>query len=470
MSRTKLRNSRRKQVHQPQKTTVTITSLTSDGIGIASFENKELLVAGTLPQEEAVVAIEHQGQRRSIGRLLKINKKSEHRVIPGCSLAQECPGCPLIHMGYPQQLKYKQQLISTALRGYSSLAHLKPQPIIGADNTFGYRTTAKLAIAKHRGKASIGLYKRGTHDVVDIGNCPQQHPLINKVVNALREEIEKQDIYVYNPISRRGLLRYLAVRVSPTSNKALVTLVCSERNYREMTHLAKWLHKKVPEIIGIHQNINGSSGNVVFGPTTVKILGVSDLIDTIGSIRLRLSPSSFFQVNHEQAGKIYRLVSDWAALGKNDIAVDLYCGVGGIAMHLATSGAQIIGIEINQEAIFNAKTAAQLNKLDNCRFIAGDASGVIKDLQHDLTTLTAAVVNPPRSGCDAEVLSTIAELAAQRLIYVSCNPTSLARDLNLLSQMGYQARQLQPVDMFPQTPHVESVVLLERDSQANNKG
>lgn len=447
--------------------TATINSLNSDGVGVAQHENRELLVAGTLPGEEVKVAIEHQGQRRSIGRLMKVLKKSSQRVIPGCSLAGECPGCPLIHMAYPQQLKHKQQLITAALRYYPSLNDLKPNNIWAALETFGYRTTAKLAITKIRGKAHVGLYKRGTHDVIDIGNCPQQHPLINKVVQALREEIEKQDVYVYNPITRRGLLRYLAVRVSPGGNKALVTLVCAERNYREMTHLAKWLKKKVPEIIGVHQNINGSAGNVVFGSNTVKIIGGGDLIDQIGDIRLRLSPSSFFQVNHTQAAKIYHLVTDWAGLGKQNAALDLYCGVGGIAMHLASSGANIIGVEINPEAIFNAKAAAKLNNMNNCRFIVGDATEIIQDLQEDLPTLKAAVINPPRSGCSEEVLDTLAKLAPETLIYVSCHPLSLARDLDLLSQRGYQAVELQPVDMFPQTPHVESVIRLINVPESN---
>ncbi|OQY19389.1 MAG: 23S rRNA (uracil(1939)-C(5))-methyltransferase RlmD [Desulfobacteraceae bacterium 4572_35.1] len=460
MNKTPQRSSRKKHSRPAITTTATINYLNSDGVGVARHENKELLVAGTLPTEEVKVTIEHQGQRRSIGHLTQLLKKSDQRVIPGCSLSDNCPGCPLIHMGYPYQLRYKEQTILTALRTYPSLKQLNLNKILAAQETFGYRTTAKLAVAKHQGKASIGLYKRGTHEVVDIGNCPQQHPLINKVVQAVREEIEKQDVYVYNPITRRGLLRYLAVRVSPANNKALVTLVCAQRNYREMTHLAKWIKKKVPEIIGVHQNINASSGNVVFGTTTVKILGGSDLIDTIGDIRLRLSPSSFFQVNHAQASRIYHLVRDWADLNQKDTAVDLYCGVGGIAMHLASSGGKIIGIEINPEAIYNAKAAAQLNNLNNCRFIAEDASIAIKNIQEEVGTITAGIVNPPRSGCDEEVLTTLTSLNPQRLIYVSCNPTSLARDLDILSRMGYVAVELQPVDMFPQTPHVESVVRL----------
>jgi len=467
MSRPQQRSSNRGPKKSKDTCTVTIDSLNSDGVGVGQHERREIHVPSTLPDEEVKVEIEHYGQRRTIGRLLKVLKKNPQRVIPGCSLSNECPGCPIIHLAYPQQLKYKEQRITSALRFYPSLNNLKPNAVQPAPETFGYRTTAKLAISKSHGVAKIGLYKRGTHDVIDIGNCPQQHPLINKVVQAVREEIEKQDVHVYNPKTQRGILRYLAVRVSPTSNKALVTFVCAERNYREMTHLAKWVKKKVPEIIGVHQNINGSTGNVVFGPTTVKIIGGSDLIDTIGEIRMRLSPSSFFQVNHTQAARIYNLVTEWAGLEKKDTALDLYCGVGGIAMHLARSGAKVIGVEINPEAIFNAKAAAKLNELYNCRFIAGDATDIIQDIQDDLPTLKAAVVNPPRSGCSEEVITTLADLGPETLLYVSCHPISLARDLDLLDQRGYQAVELQPVDMFPQTPHVESVVRLVKKSLNN---
>jgi len=444
--------------------TVTIDHLNVDGIGVGRHENKEILIAGTLPGEDVLAAIDHEGQRRIIGKLIKVLRRSRQRVTPGCKLAKNCSGCPLIHLGYRHQLDFKRGMIEDALSHYPTLGHVTVHPVWSSEETFGYRTIAKLAIAKVHGKARVGLYKRGSHQVLDIGNCPQQHPLINQIAQALREEIEKQDIHVYNPVSRRGLLRYVAIRVSPQANKALVTLVTTERNYREMTHLAKWLKKKVPQIIGVHQNINASTGNVIFGSTTVKVIGAGDLIDQVGDIRLRLSPTSFFQVNNRQAARIYAQVQSWANLGAKDTAVDLYCGVGGIAMHLATSGAKVTGIEINEDAIFNAKAAAELNELGNCRFIVGDAGEILHDMQRELSPLKVAVVNPPRSGCSEEIIATLGQLRPQTLIYVSCNPYSLGRDLHLLTQQGFKVEELQPVDMFPQTAHVESVVRLHMDN------
>jgi len=442
----------------------TIEHLNSDGIGVVREHGKELWVPGTLPGELVKVQIQHEGQRRRMGELVKVMRRSPQRTTPACAIADTCPGCPLIHMGYYHQAQFKQEQVKNALQLYPELKNIPVSEVRRAPNPLGYRTTAKLALAKVGGKAMVGLYKRGTHEVIDIGDCPQQHPLINTIAQALREEIEKQDLHVYNAIKKRGLLRYLAVRVSPQFNKALVTLVTSERNYREITHLAKWLRKKVPQIIGVHQNINPSAGNVIFGHTTVKVLGAGDLIDQIGEVSLRLSPSSFFQVNHEQARFIYSTIEEWAGLKAGMRALDIYCGVGGIAMHLARSGAQVTGIEINPEAIFNAKSAAELNNLPNCTFIAADAKNAMVELAASARPTDIAVINPPRSGCDAAVLDALLSIQPRQIVYVSCNPNSLARDLHHLHKNGYTIDTVQPVDMFPQTPHVETLVRLVRST------
>jgi 23S rRNA (uracil1939-C5)-methyltransferase len=345
-----------------------------------------------------------------------------------------------------------------ALDNHPSLRQLQPLPIASAAHPRGYRTNAKLVMARERGGIRIGLYRRGTHQVVDIGDCPLHHPLINRIVRVVREEVQRQKIFVYDPVSRRGLLRYLAIRVSPSSNKAMVTFVTTERNYRQVTHLGKWLMRKIPEVVSVHQNINPSAGNVVFGRDTIRMLGVADLIDKVGDAALRMAPTSFFQVNNEQAAFIYRLVRRWAALQKHESAIDLYCGIGGIALHLALDAAGVSGIEVVEEAVRNAWENARMNGLGNCSFRSGDASDLVAELAPD--TVAVAVVNPPRSGCDRPVLEALTGLRPRAMIYVSCNPVTLARDLDLLQNLGYRTDRLQPVDMFPQTGHLETVVLL----------
>lgn len=441
-------------------TEVTISHLNDDGVGVARHEGRELLVAGSLAGEKVVVDVEHTGQRRSICSLQRVLEKSPLRRPSPCACANLCQGCALLPMRYEAQLRYKEARLKQALGRYERLKNLQPQPIWAAASTLGYRTSAKLALGKLRGRVQVGLYRRGTHQIVDIGDCALHHPLINRIVRVVREEIQRQNVFIYDPATRRGLLRYLLVRVSPATGKAMVTFVTAERNYRELTHLAKWLTRKIPQVISVHQNINGSSGNVILGRETIRMLGMPDLVDQTGEVRLRISPASFFQVHHEQAARIYELVRNWAQLKPHETGLDLYCGIGGIALHLARDAGEVIGIEMVEDAVRNAAENARMNQQNNCRFVAGDVADLLQDLPPG--SFAVATVNPPRSGCQAEVIEALDNLAPAVLIYISCNPSSLARDLDLLQSRGYDISDLQPVDMFPQTAHLETVVRLRR--------
>ncbi|MDY0269400.1 23S rRNA (uracil(1939)-C(5))-methyltransferase RlmD [Trichloromonas sp.] len=437
-----------------------INRLDDEGMGIGYYQTKEVLIAGALPGEKVTFAIEYEGQRRIIGRLRKVLRRSVDRGVPVCKRAEDCQGCSLIAMNYPAQLRFKEAKVRRYLGNRAPLAEVPVLPIWEAGQRLGYRTNAKLVMAKERGEVKIGLYRRGSHTVVDISDCPLHHPLINRIVAVVKEEIARQDIYLYNPRSKRGLLRYLTIKVAPAVNRAMVTFVCTERNFRELTHLGKWLMKKVPEVVSVQQNINSAEGNVIFGRETLKMLGVPDLIDQVGEIRLRIAPTSFFQVHNEQAARIYAQVRQWAGLNPGETAVDLYCGIGGIALNLARDAGRVIGIEVSEEAVRNARENARMNERNNCTFIAGDAAELIHDLAGDVPPGSVAVLNPPRGGCAEEVLTELTGLAPRTIIYVSCNPETLARDLELLHRLSYGTEAVQPVDMFPQTPHVESIARL----------
>jgi len=439
-----------------------IEKFTEDGLGLGSLAGKEALAFGAYPGEKVLVAVEHEGQRRIVARLLKVLERSPHRVPPSCLVSRRCQGCPLIELAYPKQLEAKRQKVLESLRAYPSLGAVQIAPTLEALQSIGYRTNAKLALAKSRGQVRIGIFRRGTHEVTDIGGCPLHHPLINRIVEVVRDEIDRQKISIFDPRHGRGLLRYLVIKVSPDLNKAMVTFVTTEREYRQITHLAKWLKSRVPEVVSIHQNLNRSEGNVILGRETLKMLGAPDLFDQVGDIRLRISPTSFFQVNHDQARRIYEQVRAWAALTPEDTALDLYCGIGGIALNLARDAGSVVGIEVVEEATRNAAQNARENGLTNCRFVSGDAAELMAEIRSEIPSLAVAVVNPPRKGCDPEVLEALCAMAPRTLIYVSCNPASLARDLDLLCKKDYVLREVQPVDMFPQTFHVETLVRLER--------
>lgn len=455
---------------RPPLVELTIARLDDDGVGIGRHDGKDLLVAGALPGEQVAVSIEAKGQYRLIGRLRRLITRHPRRVKGPCAEIAHCQGCPLSNLDYAAQLDYKQIKVRAAFGNHPALRGLPVADTWGAAAPLGYRTNAKLAFGRKRGKVQIGLFRRGSHEVVDLLACPLHHPLINRIVAVVREEVEKQGIYVYDPVKRRGLLRYLLVRVSPSTGKAMVTFVVAERDFRQLNSLAKWLQRKVPEIVSIQQNVNPSEGNVILGRETLRLLGENDLLDQVGDIRLRLAPASFFQVNHEQAARIYALVRQWAALTREEVAVDLYCGIGGIALHLAQDAGRVYGVETVPEAVQNARVNARLNGLGNCEFLAGDAEEVAEDLAADLDRAAVVVLNPPRGGCDPSVLQLAAGLQPRTMIYVSCNPESLARDLDLLLPLGFTIEEVQPVDMFPQTAHVETVVRLGRTKTDTKRG
>jgi len=446
---------------EPARFETVIERLDDEGLGFARFEGKELRIPGAFPGERVSFKVVYRGQRRMGGELLRILKRAPERIPSPCRQERACLGCPLISMDYAAQLRTKRQKVQQALAVHKSLAKVSVAETLGATAPLHYRTNAKLTLAKVRGRVKIGLYRRGSHDVVDLADCPLHHPLINRIIEVVREEIDRQGVWIYDERKKSGLLRYLLVRVSPANNQALVTFVTSERNFREVTHLAKWLTRKVPEVVSVQQNVNPSEGNVVVGRETLKMLGHATLRDRVGDTLLAISPASFFQVNHEQAARIYTLVREWAALTSAELALDLYCGIGGIALTLARDAGQVIGVEVVEDAVRNARDNALLNRLENCRFLAGDTADLLEDLQGEFPPGQVITINPPRKGVDAEVLEMLAAFRPRTIIYVSCNPESLARDLAQLDTLGFTTKQVQPVDMFPQTPHVESVALLQ---------
>lgn len=460
---TKNKKSTKKKAPQQPTLKLTIDALDSEGIGLARHAGKTALVQGALPNETVIAAVEHEGRTHYYTSLRKILRNAPQRTsnIP-CQKALQCLGCPLIGMQYPAQLDYKRQRVEGALLDYKLLQEELVQPTLASDPSLGYRASAKLVFGRKREKVLIGLYRRGSHEVIDTADCPVHHPLINRIVNVVREEVQRQSISVYSPRHKNGLLRYLLIRVSPEHNKALVTFVTNFRDLQQLPKLGKWLIRKVPEVIGVHQNINSSSGNVILGQETIKLHGLPDLIDQVGAVRLRISPESFFQVNTLQAARIYSLVRNWARLTRADKAIDLYSGIGGIALHLAQDAGEVVGVEFVEQAVRNAGDNARLNNINNCSFVAGDAAEQLSKQAARLRSVQLVTLNPPRKGCEEQVLDTLCEIQPRQLIYVSCDPGSLSRDLRHLADGGYQIEQVQPVDMFPQTAHVETVVALKR--------
>ncbi|MBJ6799821.1 23S rRNA (uracil(1939)-C(5))-methyltransferase RlmD [Geomonas sp. Red259] len=439
-----------------------ITTTNDDGFGVANHEGTRVLVAGGLPGESLVAKITYVGRRETFANIVKPLKTSPDRTpSPTCKMGKACDGCGLTQMRYPAQLAWKKSLVARQIHKFPSLFEVTVHDTIGSPKELGYRNTAKLVVAGKNNDPVIGIYRRNTHDVLEIEDCALHHPLINKVVKAAKAGIKKGKVQIYNPKSEMGLLRYLVVRVAEPSNQVMVVFVTTEESYNEMHHLAKFIQQAVPEVAVVAQNINNSTGNVIFGHKDRSITKAQTLKAFIGDMRFNLSPHSFFQVNSGAARLIYGKVREYARLTGKERVIDVYCGIGGISLFLADRAREVVGIEFVDAAVADATANAALNEAKNCRFEAGDAAHLIDEIGEE-GGADLIVLNPPRKGCDEKVLKSVAAISPARIIYVSCSPETLARDLDILFRLGYKTLEVQPVDMFPQTVHVEDVALLEK--------
>lgn len=450
------------KLHSGKIIEASIVSTSNDGFGVAQFEGNRVLVAGGIPGEQLLVKITYVGRREAFGNIIRcIKASSDRELAPACQMGRCCDSCGLMQLRYPAQLAWKKDLVTRELRAYPSLAEVKIHDTIGSPKQLNYRNSAKLVVAGKHSDPVIGIYRRNTHDVLEIADCPLHHPLINKVVKVVKAGIKKGKVPIYNPKSEMGLLRYLVVRVAEPSDKVMVVFVTSEQGYNEMHHLAKFVQQAVPEVTVVAQNINNSTGNVIFGQKERFITKAQTLYAKLGNKTFSLSPHSFFQVNGGAAQIIYEKVREFAKLTGSERVLDVYCGIGGISLFLADKADEVVGIEFVESAVADATQNAALNGVDNCDFEAGDAAKIIEEIGHE-GGAHLIVLNPPRKGCDEKVLKSVAGIKPQRIIYVSCSPETLARDLDIFSRLGYRTIEVQPVDMFPQTVHVEDVAVLER--------
>jgi 23S rRNA (uracil1939-C5)-methyltransferase len=447
---------------------IDVVTLDSDGYGLGTFLDRPLLINGVLPGERVKAKITFTGRKELFADTIKILRPSPARMKrPVCPHAKQCDGCPLIAMAYPAQLAWKQELVRGEAGHFSSLADTQVHNILPSPRPLHYRNSAKLVIAGKFNAPVIGIYRRNSHDVTDISDCPLHHPLINRIAAAVKEGIRKGKVPIYSPRSSTGFLRYLVIRVSETENRAMAIIVTAERSFNEIHHLAKYLRAAVPEVSVVVQNVNGSAGNAILGDKDFSLTSSKELTDRIGDVRFSISPRSFFQVNSGSARLIYEKVREYAELTGRETIIDLYCGVGGISLFLAGGAKEVIGIESVAAAVADAEKNCRLNDVNNCRFMVGDAARLLEEIRKEGNRIDLIVLNPPRKGCDEQVLRDTALMAPARIIYVSCSPRTLTRDLDLLSGFGYRTREIQPVDMFPQTPHIENVAILEPHNPAS---
>ena len=439
-----------------------ISGLGSSGEGVGKYEGFTVFVKGALPQEEVRVEITLVKKSYAVGRLLEVVQATEERVEPACPVYKECGGCQLQHLSYKGQLVCKRQQVQDAL---ARIGHLEVEvlPVLGAANPWSYRNKMQFPAAMNaEGMLNIGCYAAATHNVIDTEACMISKEANNAIMKTVRTWMKHYNISAYDEKTGKGLVRHIMGRVGVHSGEVMAVIITSEYDLPHRATLVEWLKRYVPGLVSVVQNINKKQTNVVMGSKTRVLYGNETIKDNLGSLSFNISAQSFFQVNSEQAGKLYNKALEFATLSGKETVVDVYCGTGTISLYLARHAKQVYGIEIVAPAIENAKKNAEENKCANAEFICGDAAVELPRLLAGGVRPDVVVVDPPRAGCEQKVLAAICEVQPERVVYVSCNPASLARDLAFMEQHGYKVLIVQPVDMFPMTSHVETVVLMSK--------
>ena len=435
---------------------IKIHSLGSSGEGVGKLDELIIFVEGALPGEEILAEIETRKKNYAVAKLLEVVKPAPERTEPFCPLYKDCGGCQLQHLSYPAQLRWKRQQVVDAVERIGKLDGVKIFDALGMDNPLRYRNKMQFPVGKN---LQIGCYARGSHKIIDTNSCMIQNAQNDEILTAVRKVATKFNLQPYNEDTHKGFLRHVMGRVG-CNGEFMIVLVTATKNFPNEKNFVRALVKELPKVTSIQQNVQTFHNNVILGRDTKILYGKPTIHDKIGDLLFNISARSFFQVNTAQAEILYKTALDFAEIRGNETVIDAYCGTGTISLFMAKKVRKVIGIEVVSSAISDAIKNARQNHIRNAEFIVGDAVKIIPKLFDDGIYAEIVIVDPPRAGCDKKVLETFAAMKPEKIIYVSCNPATLARDLKILDEMGYRAKKIQPVDMFPFTSHVESVAQL----------
>lgn len=437
-----------------------------EGEGIAKIDNKyPIFIEGALKGEKVKVRIVKVNKNFAYGKLMEVLEASEERVNPPCAIYKRCGGCKLQHASYKAQLDFKWDRVKDCV---SKIGKLDPSIVkypLGMENPWRYRNKVQLPIGLINGEVKIGFFAPRSHDIIDMESCLIQDEIGDKVVKLTREWIEKFNIRPYNvdgEYDEKGIVRHIMIRRGFTTNEVMVVLVTNGEKLPHKEEFVDLMVKNIPGIKSVIQNINSKKTNVILGLESKTLWGEDTISDYIGDFRFNISPLSFFQVNPIQTEVLYGKALEYANLTGNEEVFDAYCGTGTITLFLSQKAKKVYGVEIIPQAIDNAWINAKENKVENVEFFVGESEVVIPDLINKGVKADVVVVDPPRKGCDKKLLDDITNIDAKKIVYVSCDPSTLGRDLQVLEENGYKTLEVQPVDMFPNTSHIENVAKLIR--------
>ena len=444
--------------------TLTIGDITDTGEGIGHADGITVFVNRAIPGDVCSVRILKAKKTYAIGKVEELLEAAPSRIGPECPQAARCGGCQLSYMSYEEQLRLKQKKVQDCIRRIGGFTDFKVSPIIGMDEPRAYRNKGQFPVGRGAdGKTVIGFYTGRTHRIVPTDSCMMLWPGHEAILTAVRSWMEENGAAPYEEETGKGLVRHILMRKGFATGEIAVCLVINGEKIPAGEKLWKKL-SEIPGMVGLSLNVNRANTNVILGDRLIPLFGNPCITDRIGDVSFEISPMSFYQVNPVQTKVLYDTALAFAGLTGSETVWDLYCGIGTISLFLAKAAKQVFGIEIVPEAIENAKKNAAANAITNAEFFVGAAEEVFPKLlsESDRYRADVIVVDPPRKGCDGRLLETMLSMAPSRIVYVSCDPATLARDLKILCEGGYRLVHVQPVDQFPGSVHVENCCLLER--------
>ena len=442
---------------------VDIVDIGQGGVGIGKYEGFTVFVDGGLVQDKIKVKITKSKKNYAVGDIVEIIEKSPFRVERKCSESlRQCGGCQIQELDYQKQLDVKTNEVKQVISRIGKLDDVVIHDTLGMEHPFRYRNKAQFPIQKKDNMPVIGFYKKKSHDLISTDECIIQHEVNDKIIKIIKTYIRAYNVSIYDEKTHKGLLRHLVTKVGFTTGEVMIVLVANGKKLPYLKELASVLKENIPGFKTLVVNVNTQKTNVILGKENIVAYGDGMIRDYIGELVFEISPLSFFQVNPLQTEVLYNKALEYANLGENDTVFDIYCGIGTISLFLAQKAKKVYGIEIVEDAIKDAKRNAKINNIDNVEFYVGKAEEVVPKMYKEGKRANVVVVDPPRKGCDEKVLDTIVSMEPDRVVYVSCNPSTLARDLAYLNERGYKCHEIQPVDMFPHSVHVENVAWLSR--------
>lgn len=449
------------RITEKQTFPLTIKRLGINGEGVGYFKKQVVFVPGALPGEEVVVEATKVQPKFAEARIKKIRKKSEHRVAPPCPVYEECGGCQLQHLDYRQQLVEKKDIVKQSLERHTKLnvEKLDIRDTLGMEYPWNYRNKSQFQVGQRDGKLLAGLYGINSHKLVDIQHCAVQHSATNKATSTVKKILQDLKVSVYNEKTRKGIVRTIVARIGVKTEELQIVLITSQRELPYKDEIVARIKQALPEVTSIVQNVNGQKTSLIFGDETRLLEGREFIQETLGELEFELSARTFFQLNPEQTVNLYNEVKEAAGLTGVEKVVDAYCGVGTIGLWLADGAEEIRGMDVIADSIEDAEKNAERHGISHATYVVGKAEQVLPKWAKEGWKPDVLVVDPPRTGLDQQLLNTILKVKPKKIVYVSCNPSTLAKDISVLVSK-YKVGYIQPVDMFPQTSHIESVTSL----------